>query len=428
MKSPVLLFVALGTLTLSMPDARGQAKIVPEGDVSGASEKDIEGLNPALAVSGTLNLVNNTNVVGQVEGTSVLLGFGLAGTLDAIKGKRVWRTSLTLNEGFARTPVVDAFIKTNDELALATNYSYFFAPKLGFFVRGKAQTAIFSARAITADPETYLINSAEEGGASETVTADDLKVASAFKPLTLSYSGGIFAQPLSAKSLTLRVRGGLGGRHTIASDVLVNADVDTTEEIELQELANVHQLGFELYAGVEGKLSKDDRVTYNAGASLLVPFVNNDDFDRSFTELTRLAFEASVRFGVFDWMSIVYQSSYIYDPQLFPKDNELSQFQNSLLFTFQYTLIDRQKGLAEMEKQAAIDKAQKEKEEAERKQKEAEERARQLEQELEEAKRQQQQTAPDGTNPAGTSPDGTNPSSTNPDSPTQNPSGTTPNN
>ena len=372
--------------TAAVPStALGQAEIVPEDDLTGSTDKDVVGWNPSLAVSSTVNLVNNTNVVGQVEGTSALFGLGMAGGADYVNGRNVWRTTLSINEGFAKTPVVDDFVKTNDELALETSYNYFLARKLGLFTRAKGATALFPARAITADPVTYTLRPADPDEMETTETSDDLKVASAFKPFNLDYSTGVFAQPLSGDALTLRVRAGFGGRHTFADGVFVNNDDAATMNVELQELANVHQAGVELFAGLVGK-AKKNRLSYTAGASVLLPFVNNDKFDRSASSLTRVAFEATAQVAVFDWMNLVYKGSLVIDPQLFPADDELTQVQNSFLLSFQYTLIDRKKGLKELEKEAAKKREKEEKAEALRRAKEAEERAKRLEEELKRAK------------------------------------------
>ena len=364
----------------------GQAEIVPEEKIAGATDEDIVGINPSLVVGGTLNLVNNTNVVGQVEGTSILAGLNLAGGVDYVNGKSVWRNQLTIDESFAKTPVVDRLIKTNDVVSLASSYNYFLMPKLGLFSQAKVTTSLFVARAVTADPQDYTINSAKKDGAPVSVTSDELQISSAFKPFTLGYSAGAFSEPLVGTKLTLRVSGGIGGRHTFASGVRVKNDDDDTPAIELQELANVHQAGGELFAGIAGKIAKDDRVSYQAGLSLLVPVINNDEFDRSVGALARIAAEGSITVGVFDWMGIVYKGSLVRDPQLFPDGEELTQFQNSLLLTFQYTLIDRQKGLVALKKEADLAQAKKEREEAVQRALEAEERAKQLEEELKRAK------------------------------------------
>ena len=374
-------------------------------------DADVAGWNPSLAVNGSLNLIDNSNVVGQVEGLSMLFGLGLAGGADYIKGPMVWRNELTIAESVAKTPVVDRFIKTNDEVALASTYNYFLNKTLGAFGRAKVSTSLFKARAITAEEQTYTIASAKPGGASRTVTSRQLQVASAFKPFTLTESVGGFAEPIVRKSLNLRIRAGLGGRHTIASGVLVENDDDLTPEIEVQELTNVHQAGIELFAGISGAARKG-RVKYALGASLLLPLINNDEYDRSATALTRFGLEGSATISVFDWMGLVYKGGVIVDPQLFPEDEELTQFQNSLLLTFQYTLIDRKKGLAAMKAAANLEQANKEKAAAEKRAKEAEERAVELERELEEAKKREAEKLPSPTteDASDSSPDPANPS------------------
>ncbi len=415
-----LVQISLLALTLSSSAAvLAQTEIVPDGDISGSSDEDIVGWNPSLAVSGSFNLVDNSNVVGQVEGSSMLVGFGAIGGADYINGKSVVRLELTINEGFAKTPVVDRFLKTNDELAVSSTYNYFLTKVMGGFGRAKVSTSLFTARAITADPETYTILPSGIGGTPENVTSSELKVASAFKPFTLTESIGAFAQPITGKDLTLRLRGGVGGRHTFASDVFVQNDDDTTPAIEMQELSNVHQAGLELFAGIEGKV-QEDRVSYALGASALLPVLNNDDFDRSATDLARLAIEASATVSVFEWMGLTYKGSIIRDPQLFPDGEELTQFQNSFLLTFNYTLIDRVRGVKALEAEKAAADEKKAKEEAEKRATEAEEKAKALELELEEAKRREEEakkapppvpvpaTQPsDGTAPSAGTTDGT---------------------
>ena len=402
-----ILLIPITTLAIALPvhyDAAAQAEIVPEDSIEGASDKDTVGWNPSLGVSGTLNIVDNTNVVGQVEGTSLLLGLGMVGGADYVKGKMLVRNELTINEGFARTPVIDKFVKTNDVVTLSSTYNYFLTKKLGVFGRGKIATSLFRARALTADPVTYTIKSGDANGMDRQVTSDKIKVASPFKPLTLTYSAGGFAEPVNRKQINLRVRAGLGGRHTFASGVLVQNDDDSTPNVELQELVDVHQAGFEVFAGLDGK-AKKDRLKYTLGASLLIPFLNNDEFDRSATELMRVAVEASATMAVYDWLGIVYKATIAVDPQLFPKDEELTQFQNSLLLTFQYTLIDRKKSAAQKKKEAEEaaakkdkaeqlekakldkDEAERKTAEAERKEREAQERIKELEQALENAKK-----------------------------------------
>ena len=144
--------------------AHAQTEILPDEDLEGAGDADVKGWNPSLAVTGSLNLVDNTHVVGQVEGTSMLFGAGANGGADYVNGPSLLRIELTIGESFAKTPVIDRFIKTSDEVAIASTYSYFLTDTMGAFGRAKVSAPIFSARAITADRVNYTIRSSEPGG------------------------------------------------------------------------------------------------------------------------------------------------------------------------------------------------------------------------------------------------------------------------
>ena len=163
MRKTMIISAILASATM-LGNAHAQTEILPEGDFKGAEDKDISGWNPSLAVNGTLNLVDNSHVVGQVEGLSMLFGFGAAGGADYVDGPSLLRLELTIGESFAKTPVIDRFIKTSDEVAISSTYNYFVTKVLGGFGRLKMSAPVFNARAITADPVTYSIASAGPGG------------------------------------------------------------------------------------------------------------------------------------------------------------------------------------------------------------------------------------------------------------------------
>lgn len=407
-----------------------ETKIVPKDAIPKADKDDVTGWNPSVGVSGTVNFVSNNSVVGQVEGLSMLFGLGLTIGSDYVQGRTVWRNKLSINESFAKTPVIDRFVKTNDVVNAESIYNYFWKPTLGGFARLNINTALFPANAFTADEVIYRITSGEPDVAPRDVITDELEVAGSLQPFTLSESVGGFAEPIKSKRLNMRIRAGLGGRHTFASGVLVNKDDSATEGIiEMQELADVHQAGAELFLGVDGK-AKGGRLTYAAGASVLLPFINNDEFNRSALDLASLGLRAEAKFAVFDWMSVVYQASLLLDPQLFPEGEELTQFQNSLLLTFQYTLVERRKAPPKKsginvskEAQKAAEEAQKAAEEAakaaEEAAKAAEERARALELELEEMRRNSPSgdPQPGDPQPGGPAPEDVPPATPQPGSP-----------
>lgn len=152
----------MGVAALCSPSiALAQAQIVPSNGIKGAGKTDVEGWAPFLGVTATLSLADSSSVVGQVDGFSTLFGLGLTGGADYARDQHLLRTSLTINEGFARTPVIDELVKTHDQRL-----------------------------------------SRAPGGP--------------LRPFTINEQAGGFAEPVREPWLHLSVRVGLGGRHTFA--------------------------------------------------------------------------------------------------------------------------------------------------------------------------------------------------------------------
>jgi hypothetical protein len=334
-----LILVGLAVLC-SPSSALAQAQIVPSNGIKGAEQTDVAGWVPFLGVTATLSLADNSSVVGQVDGFSTLFGLGLTGGADYAQNQHLLRTSLTINEGFARTPVIDEFVKTNDSVKLEGLYSYFLTPGFGLYGRLGIATDAFSATDIRGTPTSWV--ETVPGGMPIALTTNGFRqrLAGPFSPFTINEQAGGFAEPVRETWLHLSVRAGLGGRHTFADGILVNSDDKATPAVELSELHNVHQLGFELFGGGTGKLD-GGKALYKAGLSVLLPVVNNDPDHRSAASLTRVGFEGSLTFNVYSWMGLVYNLKITRDPQLFSRGEERVEVQNTLLLTFQLTLVKK---------------------------------------------------------------------------------------
>lgn len=354
--------------------AHAQAKLVETSAPKPAEDKDIQGWNPFLGLTSTISLVDNSSVLGQVDGFSTLFGLGVLAGADYVDGRHLVRTSLTINEGFARTPVVDQFVKTTDSVKLDGQYSYFFTRDFGVYGRSSLATSVLSTTDVRSTPTSWV----DTTGMTRVPLFTDAfsqPLASAFEPFTISEAVGGFADPIRGDEFKLSFRLGAMGRHTLANGVLVNHDDTATPEIELLRLSSVHQLGGEAFAGATGKLVNAN-ANYKVGLAVLLPAINNDKFDRSALALTRVAFEGNVTYAMSSWLSVVYSLAITRDPQLFPADNELIQVQNTLLLTFQMNLVTRREG------PRAKTKAELELEDARRRADEAEQRAREAEQQL----------------------------------------------
>src|SRR5262249_39997214 len=126
--------ILVGVAVLCSPSiAFAQAQIVPSNGIKGAEKTDVEGWAPFLGITAPRSLAANSSVVGQVDGFSTLFGLGLSGGADYARDQHLLRTSLSINEGFARTPVIDEFVKTNDVVKLEGLYNYFLTPNLGLY-------------------------------------------------------------------------------------------------------------------------------------------------------------------------------------------------------------------------------------------------------------------------------------------------------
>ncbi|WP_230467145.1 DUF3078 domain-containing protein [Lujinxingia vulgaris] len=292
-----------------------------------------QGFSGNLGVEASFNLVSNQNVIGQNEGTSFLLGGAVNGGLDYFSGKHQWRNTLGYNTSWARTPVLQEFVKNNDKLELESIYNYLLNDWIGPYARASAETSWFATELVSAEPTGYLIT--REDGTVDGEVTDRLRVADPLTPLNLFQSAGVALEPVRQEAVRATLRVGFGAREALAAGVLVVQDDDATADVELVELSNAYQAGAEAFIGVEGKFP-EQRVDYRVGATALVPFLNNDDEDRSPFELTRIGMTGKVRVAIVDWMGLTYSLMVLSDPQLLDE----TQVQNSVLLTFNYTLID----------------------------------------------------------------------------------------
>lgn len=334
--------VAVAVSLLQVQPASAQVKsedvteYVTEEQAKKKADKD-DTLDATLSTAASLSLTSNEDVVGELDGFSTLFSLGVTGGLTYIDGAHQWQNTLTISESWARTPSLERFVKSNDNLDYESLYNYFLLEWFGPFARFNLETSLFDTHVVTAEAKDYQITRTD--GTTETLTgANDVLLASSFEPLTLNESIGLFAEPVRSTPLTWKVRIGAGARETFADGVLAARDDDATDVIELVELADVYQGGLEGFTGVEGKLG-DGKFTYRAGASALLPFLNNDPEDRSAIELLRWGLHAGLEMAVVEWMGVNYTLKVLKDPQLL----DVAQVQNNLLLTFKYTLIEPDK-------------------------------------------------------------------------------------
>lgn len=383
MKNLSLYLVTGAAVFAAMPAFAQDTQFVPDEDIALIEDEERQGFDGLLSIGANLNFTSNSNVVGQVDGYSTLFGLSLKGGLDYLYKKHEVRNTLSIQESFARTPVIDEFVKNSDVVEFESLYNYFFLKWLGAFGRLSFQTSILPSEAVSADPTAYEITRLD--GTIENESTTRLSLADPFSPFTINESIGGFVEPLRSEAINASFRLGFGARQTLASGVLAtNDDADTADVIEIVELDNVIQAGAEAFVGAKGKFY-DKRISYEVGATALVPFLNNDDTDRSAFDLMRYGLNVTLSTNVFSWMALTYDLRILKDPQLI----DATQVQNGLLLTFNYTFIERDGGTAGPSADELLAEAQRKLAEAEEECAELRENAQEARSEAEEAKIQE---------------------------------------
>jgi len=279
------------------PTQGGQLVIKPEDD---NGRKD--GLSPGLAIGASFNFTNNRNVVGQPDGSSLVLGTAVDGSLEYNHGPHEWRNTVGLAGGVTRTPAIDEYLKTRDVLGAESIYLYHVVPIFGPFARLAVNTQMFSGYDIRGAATTYQI--AHVDGTTETLTGRRLRLTDPLEPLTLKESLGVFVQPLTTDRIRLEIRAGLGAQEVFANEALAVADDDKTADItEVKELDSFNQLGIELVTNAWGTVDRAKRIAYTVGLGVLLPLAHTalpPGDDRNAFELTNVELTAGLSVKLVD--------------------------------------------------------------------------------------------------------------------------------
>lgn len=305
------------------------------------SESTVSGWDQYLGGSIYGNLNESKDVVGKADGSSTTLGLRLDGDLDYRRNGNEWRNNLGLNTSYARTPILDEYVKSEDILKLTSIY-LFHIPEVewaGPFVRASADTAMFAGYDNQAEAQTYEI--ARQDGSIAQEDTDRLKLTDSFRPLKLKQSFGAFVQPLSESWLAFEVRSGMGFRQLIADGQLVITDDAATDVVEVNELGNYNKYGYEVGLELRGKTT-NKLVSYQLSTDMLIPTYESDKAtgdDRSPFEKRVVDIDAKVSFHLVEWASIDYLLKSTRDPSISDK----TQQSQTIMFSMNHTITPRRK-------------------------------------------------------------------------------------
>ena len=314
-----------------IPDVLSEDVVLREPD-----EKTPEGWSFRLSLGSTGSFNHSRRVVGSADGSTFALGAIIKGGADCIHRQHVWENSLSLNAATSRTPNVDSFIKSQDDLQISSTYLYrlknlaWFGP----FVRLRMNTQIFNGYDISS--AAVVVRRIQRNGLVLDAAVDAQRrigLTAPFEPIRLRESAGIFANPLEKKELTVKAKAGLGAQHIIVRDGYTVTDDVSTPELELVQLEDATEGGAELEFQASGLLVEN--VTWDAKLNLFFPVLTTGNSDFDGLEALNTDFSGKISVRLAKWASL----DYVLTVKRIPLILNVWQVQNGVLLTTGFDVI-----------------------------------------------------------------------------------------
>jgi hypothetical protein len=264
--------------------------------------------------AGSLFQFNSSKgVVGQRDGQSKSFGVDLHAEANWTGGKHEERNRLDLSAVFIKTPNLSSWVVASNVLELENIYQYRVVPWAGPFVRAMVTTSMLVGRDLRTNTVQYQLPDGTMTG-----PRTDLRLTDPFRPTTFLQTVGGFVNPVRTKPFDLDFRAGIGVREVIADGQLgVQDRSDTPSIVELVDLHDYWQAGFELIVMARGELL-DERIQYYAGGEFLLPVVRGKEpgDERNAFEVLDKRFRIGVAYKIASWATVVYEFRVVHQPQL----------------------------------------------------------------------------------------------------------------
>jgi hypothetical protein len=328
-KLTILIFMFFTTLIFAdeLTSTAKEALVVPKG-----TETKKNGVSPSLSASSNFVLNDNRSFIGQEDGSVITFGLSLKGNLDFFYDNHDLRLAMDVIEQFSKTPVLDRFTKTTDNLKIELTYLYHISTFWGPYAKGTLETSILPSYYETVDEQMY------QKPDFSTKRTNSMQIVPSLKPITIKESLGLFYAPLKRKDITLETKGGFGALHTMASGAyFVDDNPTTTDVIELSEFKSFNQAGSSLSLNVNGSIETKSVITYDLKFEMLTPFIYDDPQERDSWELTNYDASLTLSTQLTSWLSINYQLKLVKQPQLIDE----WQVQNNIMLSLNYLLIGK---------------------------------------------------------------------------------------
>ncbi len=311
---------------------------VPDLVVTPTDEAKTYGWKPLLKASANLAFGHNNNVVGSADGSTWTFGTLINGGLGYLgESGHEWANTLSWQLAFNKTPLLDDFVKSQDSFEFGSSYLYHIPGVTWFgpFASLTLKASLFPGYDVRAADATF--KKIFVDGTTEDVPVlaqAQFDLTKAFSPAQVRESAGVFADVLDRKVLKVQTRTGVGAWEIFGRDGFVLADDGATPEIEVKQIEDSLQLGWELNAVATG--SWNEYITYSAKANFMYPFIDNVDTALTGMDLLNVETEFLVGFKLAQWASLDYSLKMFKVPLV----SEEWQIQNGLLLTLTASVVE----------------------------------------------------------------------------------------
>lgn len=333
----------------SLPQLSLAQGLVPDDVKKESILHDLEedqGWSLGGTLGGAVNFSDSRDVVGTTDGSTLQIGVLLSLKGEYKQGQHRWVTVLSVKEGQTRTPAIDAYVKSTDELELISTYYYrLLNPDwMGFFGQFKLNTQLFKSVYRAEDAFNARMIASDATVQQNLNNQSRVAVADSFAPLQLRESAGVFAQPYDTKPISLTVKLGAGFQHTIVGSgnyyyVETVTEAGTDWEV-FKELEANNELGAELEADATGEVYPN-ALSWRLKVNLFYPLMvtedifNSDGEEMSDFELLNVDVAAGISAKLNPWLSLEYALSVKRAPAI----ADVWQVQNGIVATASFNLL-----------------------------------------------------------------------------------------
>jgi len=288
-----------------------------------------DGWFPKLNASLTTSMVHNKNLPGIDDGLSLTIGVLIDGELKYNKGPHRWITTLKIVHTQSKTPTLEPFFKTADELDLKSLYEHSFNKynKLMVFGGGQIIATLFPGHVVVSE-DTVLRKLRTDGTevAGQAMANEPYEISPGLSPFSFKQLVGFGVTPSEDPFAKLNIRLSMVAQETWARGYTVDDDGDTPE-LELREFENFQQVGPQFNLNIEGEIKK--KLKYSFSAEMMFPVYTSIDTDLSGFNLLNTDLEFKLGVEVTKWASL----NYVFTAKRQPMIVDEWQILNNLVFT-----------------------------------------------------------------------------------------------